>query len=63
MPPGRPAHDPTRTDNGPVVAHRVLVVEDDHGLRDLLARGLRSHDFQVTTAADGESAMHSVTPA
>ena len=44
-----------------MVAHRVLVVEDDHGLRDLLARGLRSHDFQVTTAADGESAMHSVS--
>lgn len=49
-----------RTDNGGVVAHRVLVVEDDHGLRDLLARGLRSHDFEVLTAADGESAMHSV---
>ena len=41
--------------------HRVLVVEDDHGLRDLLARGLRANDFDVVTAADGESAMHSVS--
>jgi DNA-binding response OmpR family regulator len=36
------------------------VVEDDHGLRDLLARGLRSHDFEVITAVDGESALRSV---
>lgn len=38
---------------------RILVVEDDHGLRDLLARGLRSRDFEVITAVDGESAMRS----
>src|SRR5437899_2454188 len=31
----------------------VLVVEDDHGLRDVLARGLREADFDVLTAADG----------
>ncbi len=41
--------------------HRILVVEDDNGLRDLLARGLRSHDFDVVTAVDGESALRSVT--
>jgi len=40
--------------------YRVLVVEDDHGLRDLLARGLRAHDFEVVTAVDGESAVKSV---
>ena len=40
---------------------RVLVVEDDHGLRDLLARGLRAHGFDVVTAVDGESALRSVT--
>jgi DNA-binding response OmpR family regulator len=40
----------------------VLVVEDDHGLRDLLARGLRAQDFDVTTAVDGESALRSLSP-
>jgi len=39
---------------------RILVVEDDHGLRDLLARGLRGQDFDVVTAVDGESALRSV---
>jgi two-component system response regulator MprA len=40
----------------------VLVVEDDHGLRDVLARGLREEDFDVLTAADGASALRTVTP-
>lgn len=35
----------------------VLVVEDDHRLRDVVARGLREADFDVTTAADGTSAL------
>jgi DNA-binding response OmpR family regulator len=39
------------------VQPRVLVVEDDHGLRDVLARGLREHGFAVTTAVDGASAL------
>jgi DNA-binding response OmpR family regulator len=43
-------------------SHRVLVVEDDSGLRDLLARGLRGQDFDVITAVDGESALRSVAP-
>jgi DNA-binding response OmpR family regulator len=38
----------------------VLVVEDDHGLRDVLARGLRGHDFEVITATDGTSALRSL---
>ena len=38
--------------------HRVLVVEDDHGLRDVLARGLREEGFEVLTAADGGGALH-----
>ncbi|MFE2940945.1 response regulator transcription factor [Streptomyces sp. NPDC059255] len=37
--------------------HRVLIVEDDHGLRDVLARGLRDEDFDVVTAADGAGAL------
>ena len=40
----------------------MLVVEDDNGLRDLLARGLRAHDFEVVTAVDGASAVRSVDP-
>jgi two-component system response regulator MprA len=43
-----------------VAAHRVLVVEDDHGVRDVLARGLREEGFHVTTAADGASALRTV---
>lgn len=35
----------------------VLVVEDDPGLRDVLARGLREESFAVRTAADGASAL------
>jgi two-component system response regulator MprA len=35
----------------------VLVVEDDHGLRELLARGLREQGFLVMTAVDGSSAL------
>ena len=41
---------------------RVLVVEDDHGLRDVLARGLREHGYVVVTAVDGASAMSSMNP-
>ncbi|MFD7907636.1 response regulator transcription factor [Kitasatospora sp. NPDC059722] len=40
--------------------HRVLVVEDDHGLREALARGLREEQFDVLTAADGASALRAV---
>ncbi len=36
---------------------RVLVVEDDTDLRELLARGLREHGFTVTTAGDAATAM------
>ncbi|SDG50392.1 two-component system, OmpR family, response regulator MprA [Klenkia brasiliensis] len=39
---------------------RVLVVEDDHGLRDVLARGLREHDVVVVTARDGAGALGAV---
>ncbi|MGG8406462.1 response regulator transcription factor [Streptomyces sp. 12297] len=36
---------------------RILVVEDDHALRDVLLRGLRDEDFDPTPAADGAGAM------
>ncbi|MET9218174.1 response regulator transcription factor [Streptomyces sp. NPDC003300] len=45
-----------------MTAHCVLIVEDDHGLRDVLARGLREEDFEVLTAADGASALRTVGP-
>jgi two-component system response regulator MprA len=35
----------------------VLIVEDDHGLREALARGLREEGFAVVTAADGATAL------
>ncbi|MFI1157671.1 response regulator transcription factor [Streptomyces sioyaensis] len=41
-------------------APRILVVEDDHGLRDVLARGLRDEEFDVVTAADGAAALRTV---
>ncbi len=36
---------------------RVLVAEDDSGLRDVLARGLRENGYVVDAVADGEAAM------
>jgi two-component system response regulator MprA len=42
--------------------HRILVVEDDHGLRDRLVRGLRAQDFDVLTASDGATALASLDP-
>jgi two-component system response regulator MprA len=40
-----------------VIERRVLVVEDDSGLRDLLGRGLREVGFAVVTAGDAAAAM------
>jgi two-component system response regulator MprA len=45
-----------------MTGHRVLLVEDDHGLRDVLVRGLRAEDFEVTAAVDGASALRAATP-
>ncbi|GAB2484386.1 response regulator transcription factor [Jatrophihabitans fulvus] len=38
---------------------RILLVEDDHELRDLLARGLRRRGYELVSAADGDSALRS----
>jgi len=35
---------------------RVLIAEDDTGLRDVLARGLRENDYVVDAVANGEEA-------
>ena len=39
----------------------LLLVEDDHALRDVVARALREEGFTVVTAGDGRSALASVT--
>ncbi|MBY8340497.1 response regulator transcription factor [Streptomyces spinosirectus] len=36
---------------------RILVVEDDHALRDVLRRGLLDEDFEPVPAADGATAL------
>jgi len=41
------------------VTTRVLLVEDDLDLRDVLARALREEGFTVRTASDGRSALAS----
>ncbi|SFH03326.1 two-component system, OmpR family, response regulator MprA [Actinopolymorpha cephalotaxi] len=45
----------------PVSKPRVLVVEDDHELRDVLVRGLREAGFTVTAAVDGAAALRTPT--
>ena len=44
-------------------ARHILVVEDEHLLRDLLARTLESLGFQVTTAANAADAKRAVKTA
>ncbi|BAC67837.1 MULTISPECIES: response regulator transcription factor [Streptomyces] len=41
--------------------HKILVVEDDHALRDVLLRGLRDEDFDPVPAPDGASALRLAT--
>ncbi|MFG3369749.1 response regulator transcription factor [Streptomyces sp. NPDC090032] len=39
----------------------ILVVEDDHALRDVLMRGLRDEDFDTVAAPDGATALRLAT--
>ena len=39
---------------------RVLVADDDPGIRELLKRVLEQKGYEVLTAADGEAALESV---
>jgi two-component system response regulator MprA len=50
-------HRRSRGTIDPVDAAAVLLVEDDPALRASVARGLREHGLQVTTAVDGASAL------
>jgi DNA-binding response OmpR family regulator len=36
---------------------KILVIDDDHVLRNSVTRVLRSHGYEVVTAADGERGM------
>ncbi|MBO0653707.1 response regulator transcription factor [Streptomyces triculaminicus] len=47
---------PARTHKGAGV-HTILVVEDDHALRDVLLRGLRDEGFATVAAQDGAGAL------
>ncbi|RPE39635.1 winged helix family two component transcriptional regulator [Streptomyces sp. Ag109_O5-1] len=41
--------------------HKILVVEDDHALRDVLRRGLADEGFEPVPAADGATALRLTT--
>ncbi|MEU9479855.1 response regulator transcription factor [Streptomyces sp. NPDC048191] len=41
---------------------RILIVEDDHALRDVLRRGLHDEDFDTVCAGDGATALRLATP-
>ncbi|MGW1910059.1 response regulator transcription factor [Streptomyces sp. NPDC002076] len=41
---------------------RILIVEDDHALRDVLRRGLQDEDFDTVCAGDGATALRLATP-
>ncbi|MFM6967127.1 MAG: winged helix-turn-helix domain-containing protein [Rhodoluna sp.] len=40
------------------MTHKILLVEDDHDLSDMLAAFLASKGFEVATCADGSEAVH-----
>jgi CheY-like chemotaxis protein len=46
-----PAHDPERAKK------RILIVDDDHDIRESLAEVLAEVGFQVTTVANGQEAL------
>ncbi|MFI7005322.1 response regulator transcription factor [Streptomyces sp. NPDC050145] len=41
---------------------KILVVEDDHALRDVLLRGLREEEFDPVPAADGATGLRLASP-
>ncbi|MER6982088.1 response regulator transcription factor, partial [Streptomyces carpinensis] len=41
--------------------HKILIIEDDHALRDVLRRGLSDEDFDPVCAADGATALRLAT--
>jgi two-component system, OmpR family, response regulator len=51
----------TTTDEDGSAAVRLLVVEDEDTIRELLSGSLRFAGFEVTTAASGTEALRAVT--
>jgi DNA-binding response OmpR family regulator len=49
--------DPSQQKGDPMVPHRVLVVEDDAGVRGLLQTILEDEGFEIVLAADGEEGL------
>jgi hypothetical protein len=47
---------------GRTMRQTILVVEDYHGLRDVLMRGLRDEDFDTVPAPDSATALRLATP-
>jgi two-component system phosphate regulon response regulator OmpR len=54
------AKSAVRADPLPDDAPHILIVDDDHRIRDLIARYLYASGFRVTTASDAESARSSM---
>jgi response regulator RpfG family c-di-GMP phosphodiesterase len=50
-------HTPAPTRRAGARAHSVLIVDDENGARDLMARWLESGGYSVTTAASAEEAL------
>lgn len=53
----RPASGVTARHTGPVGRPRVLVVDDEEGIRDLLSKTLALADYEVDLAPDGRTAL------
>lgn len=53
----RPASGVTTRHTGPVGRPRVLVVDDEEGIRDLLSKTLALADYEVDLAPDGRAAL------
>jgi DNA-binding response OmpR family regulator len=49
--------DPSQQKGDPMVPNRVLVVEDDAGVRGLLQTILEDEGFEIVLAADGEEGL------
>src|SRR3954467_2321107 len=49
------------TENDPQIGGRVLVVEDDADIADVLRRSLRQEGYEVKTSADGVEALDVAT--
>jgi adenylate cyclase len=52
-----PSVDPSQQKGDPMVPNRVLVVEDDAGVRGLLQTILEDEGFEIVLAADGEEGL------